>query len=593
MQNPVHKGLLLGFQPRFKGSTVDWLEKHVRIPHSARSSQFIRDTSPWLNEIYEDIGDDHIRCEIVIAPTGGGKTTLLETSLCFMIAARPGPAMLVGQTDDLCKEFSEERLIPMFNLCEPVARLFPTDRHQKRKTAIFFGHAPLFLVGANLSSLQEKSLRYCIGDEVWRWKDGMIGELKKRHHDRYAALTLLVSQGFDAGHELEKEVANSEVFEWGTECRECGNWSNYPWSDIKFEQIRTADGEWDWDAIGKSVHHECSVCGLKTEDTTGSRREMAKLGCYRGRGGNYLKGHRMRTWTAQAVWWIEWKNLVFEWLNAMDEKQRGNIEPLKQFKQKRQAQMWKPDADLPTMALESSDYSLEDFKDGQLIDNERVRFMTVDVQESSFWACIRAFSSNSYSKLLWEGQILNAQDLRALQLRYKVKDKMTFLDGRYKEQEGKGESGDGRIFDVAAKFGWHLLFGTGQPYFTHKDKRRHFWSEPRFVVAPTVKRPGTNIPAQIAGISWSNEGVKDILARLRMVGPPMWEFPRDVSPGYLKQMNSEIKRETINPRTKKSELKWVRTRKDNHLWDTECMQIVCALIFRLLPDIEDTAGTPS
>ena len=69
-----------------------------------------------------------------------------------------------------------------------------------------------------MTNLQEKSMRYCIGDEVWRWKSGMIKELKARHHDRWNRKTLLVSQGWDAGHEADAEWDSGTREVWGWTC---------------------------------------------------------------------------------------------------------------------------------------------------------------------------------------------------------------------------------------------------------------------------------------------------------------------------------------------------------------------------------------
>jgi hypothetical protein len=106
-----------------------------------------------------------------------------------------------------------------------------------------------------MTNLQEKSMRYCIGDEVWRWKHGMIRELKARHHDRWNRKTLLVSQGWDSGHEADAEWDSGTREAWGWECEGCGNWHRYTWDDIKYETAKNEQGEMLWDAVQDSRSH--------------------------------------------------------------------------------------------------------------------------------------------------------------------------------------------------------------------------------------------------------------------------------------------------------------------------------------------------
>ncbi len=163
-------GCLAGIFRRNTSDPIKWMEKHVRLPHSARSTSFDRETAPWLVEIIKQVLNIDNTEIVIAAPTGGAKTTLLELLIPYVVCEDAGPTLIVGQTDDLSKEWAETRLLPVLNACEPVQRHWPVDRHSKRKTEILFTNMPLFIAGANISSLQEKSMRYCIGDEVWRWR---------------------------------------------------------------------------------------------------------------------------------------------------------------------------------------------------------------------------------------------------------------------------------------------------------------------------------------------------------------------------------------------------------------------------------------
>jgi phage terminase large subunit GpA-like protein len=333
-------GTAEGIKLAYDGTILDWAEAHVRFPNSDRASRFDRTVAPWMNDVLLAVTDDEATQVFLRASTGAGKTTMMETLACFIVAQKPGPTLFVGQTDDMVKAWTESRLLPIFKECEPVRALFPEDRHALRKTTIFFPHMVLFAGGANMTNLQEKSMRYCIGDEVWRWKDGMIKELKARHHDRWNRKTFLCSQGGGSTDEMEHEWDSGTREVWGWTCPHCQAWQRYTFDAIKFEQPKNVAGEMLWDAVQDSVRMECEHCKTQFPDTAATRRNLSNTATFRSLNPNPVRGHRSFEVPAYGVWWIPWFSIVKEFLEASEAKGNGNLEPLKQFIQKRKAQTW-------------------------------------------------------------------------------------------------------------------------------------------------------------------------------------------------------------------------------------------------------------
>jgi phage terminase large subunit GpA-like protein len=570
MKCPVFGGIHDGAVPKFQGTVIEWLQDNVRLPHSARSTYFDSSLAPWLNDIIKAVQNDDIQQIVICAPTGGAKTTLLELVIPYIIAQQPGPALLVSQNDDESKDWADSRLMPILENCEPVAKLFPSDRHLKRKTSIIFPHMPVFISGANISSLQSKSMRYCIGDETWQWKNGMIGEMKKRHHDRWNRKTILVTQGWDEGHDMDREFASGLLHEWGYECEKCNEWNQWAWNDIKYDEVKHESGEWNWDAIAETVVHVCPKCEHKTPNTVAARRAMSDRSSYKVQQCNSVAKHVTFHWPAWAVHWIEWSDIVREWLEAQDFKKKGETNYLRQFTQKRAANVWRVVSDLPQLALTAGNYSKSEYIDGQLIDNEMVRFMTIDRQRDHFWVLVRAWRGDGSSRLLWEGKVLTEETIRELQLRMKVRDKLTFEDAQYFT---------GTVYDNCSAYGWTALHGSGQDGFNHLAKQansrpiKKFFSPYKMADAPSGGRASY--------IFWSNEGIKDQLVQLRARGAPFWEFPVDVSKEWIDQMNSEVKKDVIDKATKKLKMRYVKV-KANHLWDCEAMQVAAAMMVHIL-----------
>jgi phage terminase large subunit GpA-like protein len=570
--SPLATGIRDGIKLAFAGTILDWAEENVRFPASDRASRFDRSVAPWMNEPLLAASDDETTQVFVRAATGAGKTTYMEGIACFIVAQKPGPTLFVGQTDDMVKDWTESRLLPIFHECAPVRALFPEDRHALRKTTILFPHMVLFAGGANMTNLQEKSMRYCIGDEVWRWKHGMIRELKARHHDRWNRKTLLVSQGWDSGHEADAEWDSGTREAWGWECEGCGNWHRYTWDDIKYEVAKNEQGEMLWDAVQDSVRMECPTCQHAYRDTAAVRRALSARASYRALNPHPVRGHRSFEFPAYAVWWIPWFSIVREWIEAQESKNSGNLEPLKQFVQKRKAQVWVEEVTSSLPEVTTGDYAKADFIDGQLIDGEHRRFMTVDVQRDHFWAVVRAFRVDGSSMLLHESRPLTWETLDAIAAQYNVQGRCVVVDAGFDTAI---------VYEQCARRGWTASHGSGQDGFYHMTNSRR------------VRKFVSKIETAVAGSDnlrcfyffFSNEGIKDKLAALRQPGAtPKWEVPRDVSEDYRKQMLAEMKKDIINSRTKQVEQRWVKIGgRPNHLWDCECIALASAMLAGVMP----------
>jgi len=294
---------------------------------------------------------------------------------------------------------------------------------------------------------------------------------------------------------------------------------------------------------------------------------MATRGRYQTETGNSIAGNVTFTWSAMAVWWVSWGDMVVEWLKAMKEKARGLIDAFRQFQQKRMAQAWKQVSEEPALALVSGDYLKADFADGQQIDGEVHRFLTIDRQRDHYWVTGRAWRADGTSRLIWEGKVLTVETIRELQLRLKVKDKVVFMDAQFDT---------GQVYTECAHYGWTALHGSGQDGFAHAGPRqtvKRFFSPIKEATAPSGQR--------CRYIFWSNEGVKDELVRLRSAGSPVWEFPADASKDYLEQINSEVKKDLIDKVTKQVKQRYVKFRA-NHLWDCESMQVAAAMMLGVI-----------
>jgi hypothetical protein len=570
------------WRPRDKRPVAEWASEHVKIPNSARSSSFDPHASPWLAEPLEFFADNTVKEQVLILPTGAGKTTVFDVAIPYIISEAPGGILLSMQTDPDAKEHMEDRLLPILKACDPIsAALAGIDRHAKRKDAVILPHMSLFVGGANKANFQRKSVRYVFLDEAWLIKHGLIEEARARTHSRWNSRIIIVSQGGDQHIALQNERRSTELFdawmrsdrrEFSLVCPTCSEVSQWDFKNLKYEVERTEDGRIDEAAIAQSAHYECPMCSTRYEDRPEVRRELSMASRYVVTNPGGLPGHHGWHAPAMALFHEKWGDLALGWTRAQKALSLGDQEPLKIFKTKRLAEFWKEEETAPEVALGGAGYSKTEYENGEPWDGEEfesrlspvVRAMTIDRQRDHRWVIVRAWKRDGESRLLWEGKVHTSEDIEALRQRMRIRKQYVFQDAQFET---------GQVYDECVRFGWVALHGAKDDGFMHFPKNKpavkKFYSE--------IKRASAPCGGTALYLFWSNEKVKDVLANLRGGKGAKWETPDDVSGDYIHQIASEVKRDVVNKATKAVAARWERIRKDNHLWDCEAMQTVFAI----------------
>ena len=265
--------------------------------------------------------------------------------------------------------------------------------------------------------------------------------------------------------------------------------------------------------------------------------------------------------------------IVLLWLEAKAAQKVGNLDPLRQFIQKRLAEPWEEDLTDNRTALIGNGYTVAEYADGRKIEDEAHRFLTVDKQRDHFWAGVRAWKSNGESYLLWYGRVETFDGVHELAIRYNVIPRLVFVDAQYDTD---------LVYSACARMDWTALHGSGQSSFPFKKQN-----------GDIIHRPFTRFSEALAvGVGksryahWSSDRVKDIVYAHRTGAASAWNIPDDISQDWIRQIDGEVKREMTNAKTKQVEHRWVKTRNANHAFDVEAMQIVAALMLKLIPGFD-------
>jgi phage terminase large subunit GpA-like protein len=525
------------------------------------------ENAPWQREPLDTLCNADAKEVVFLAPIGTGKTTFMEAGLSYIVAEDPGPTLLVGQTDDDLKDWAETRMDYAIRNTPETALLLPEDRHKKRKMQILFPHMSLFLTGANLSGLQAKSMRRVFCDEAWQYKRGMLTEARGRLHDRWNRQFFVMSQAGYVGDDLDKAWHNSDKREFVFDCPKCGTTQPWRWVNVEWDQDESLS------AIDKArtarIRCDNKECDWSLSDHSQRRRELSESARYMPTGQG-VPGHIGFHYNTLCNWRKPLWELVLLWLEAQEALKGGNNDPLRQFLQKRLAEPWNEDHYESRPEIFTSGYTIGEYAQGEPIDNEEFRFITVDVQRDHFWVCIRAWTQDGESRLLYYAKHETFDQIKELSERYKVGANRVLIDAGYNRD---------MVLSACAFNGWRALMGRDIDSFPHFLPTGEKISLPYSKARNEIAQGNRNAKLYF----WSSERVKDILYAHRTGEAQMWEIPEDAPDEYTKQIDSESKKEDASGKTKQAVYRWVRIKKNNHAWDCEAMQMVAAMMCRIVP----------
>lgn len=562
---------ILAAQPAERLSPSEWASGRVAL-QDGLTPKYESRNAPWQIAPLDSVGDPEAKEVVYLAPIGTGKTTFMEAAMEYIISQDPGPTLLVGQTDDDLKDWAETRMDYAIRNTPDTAALLPKDRHKKRKMQILFPHMALFMTGANLSGLQSKSMRRVFCDEAWCYKPSLCNEARGRLHDRWNRQIFFLSQAGTKGDDLDKAWSQTDQREFMFACPNCGNVQPWQWCNVVYD----GDEEKPDLERAKTAHLKCANddCSWTCPDKTQPRRALAEAAQYIATNVQALPGHVGFHYNVLCNWRKPLWEVVLLWLEAKRAMRVGNIDPLRQFIQKRLAEPWEEDLTENREQLVGSGYLVSEYVNGQKIEDEAYRFLTADVQRDHFWVGIRAWRANGSSRHLLYEKVQSYDQILELQRQYGVNPKMVFIDGQYQTD---------KVYSACAAQNWTALHGSGRESFPYRKKDGSIIHRPftRFQEAQS-SRGGAARYAH-----WASDRVKDILHAHRTGQAGDWEIPDDISPDWLKQIDGEVKREVTNAKTKQVDYRWVKTRNQNHAWDVEAMQIVAALMLKLIPGFGD------
>ncbi|MBY0088107.1 phage terminase large subunit family protein [Brevibacillus brevis] len=248
-------------------SISEWADRHrVLSPESSgEPGPWRTDRAPYQREPMNAINRGKQQTIVLMWASQLGKTDIQLNTIGYFTHHEPAPIMAVQPTLELAREFSKDRLTPMYRDSKVLSKLVTKDKSRDSSNTVLYKSYPggrINIAGANSPrSLASKPIRVVIADEIdgYPVSAGVEGDpvslVSVRQETFHNRVRVLVSTPTIKGaSKIESFYEDSTMEEWCVPCPECSEYQPFTWEQIKFEYDEESRQT-------TSVRHACKFCG--------------------------------------------------------------------------------------------------------------------------------------------------------------------------------------------------------------------------------------------------------------------------------------------------------------------------------------------
>ena len=331
------------------------------------------------------------------------KTTVLLVALAYTIAQDPGPALVVQSSESAAKSFSKNRLQPLIQDCEALARHMTGKKHDFGLLEMLLARMTIYLQGAGSpAQLAMRPIRYLFADEIDKWIDDSDKEadalslaLERTKSYRNSKQVLASTPTLESGPVWQSYRAGT-MEQFHLPCSSCGTRFVLEWAQLKWPE--TTDKE----RIKAETYLECPHC--KSKLTEKDRAAMLQAGEWIHGNPEATSEHRSFHLCELYSPLTKWGDLALKFMQAQAEAKTGNLGPLHNFINSSLAEPWQEEDHKQTRPPDLV-MNLADDRDPGQVPDKGVLALTagVDTQDNGFWFVIRAWGQDLCSWLVREG----------------------------------------------------------------------------------------------------------------------------------------------------------------------------------------------
>jgi hypothetical protein len=581
--DPVESAARAAFKPQDLRTAWEWCEDHIVVDNTSFApGRWHSAISPWVREPMEVATDKRVTMIVVRCSAQSSKTQMILNLICYDAVEDPGPEMYVMANKEDAEEFVRDRFGPTLENCKPANELLLRGS----KLNFTFKTMPLYFVGAGSpAKLQGKPIKRLKLDEVRNYPPGALNTVLKR----VRAFSALAQVFIVSTPDKKKDVLDL-AFEQGDQrtphfpCPSCGHIQQLRFAQLKWDtnEKTRPDGKWNFDELANTIRFECEneKCKYPIRDTPSERKLICRTSRYIRMNPNAPVHHVSFTWNALLPWWVSWRSIAEEFLNARISARHGDINPMKTFINETLGESWED-----SLGVIQDFGFLEARKDvyeyGEKWSEGARKFMAADKQESGgehYWYVIREFAQGGKSRLLGNGRANTKPELEEIRKTYGVPALNSIVDSGYEAQD---------VYRFCMATGWKAFKGDDTQFYIvpRTDPRdpnkmilvRQIWRKTVAVVynAQTRMRIG-NLPLY----TFASGPTKELLMEYMKGLVGAWTIPKETELEYMKQVCGERREAVADPKGAIHFI-WKRTG-PNHFFDCEQMILIGAIISKTI-----------
>lgn len=577
-----------------KIGALRWCERNITLDYGQFKSAY----HPLLNEPMAALANSRGKTIGLIGSVQHIKTLTAQLWHLYSLHVEPGRAAMYDLTEAALKEFSDDKFTPLIDNTDAVLKLIPNQPYRRTKFFTSTNYGAIRLLSANvLAARNSKTLERISADESWAYGDNWLDQIKDRTSSyNWSSQLFLPTSGQTKGSELDRLWEQSSKKTWHVKCDCCDKYIPYIWrskaigEEIPMGGMRWAskedytdsDGSINFSKLAASVYYECQLCGGKIEANLPKQKVRNQTGKYIAL--NPAGDSKIDFYHYNAMAHIDWPELVRQFKVAQIDRERGVLTTLENFVRKRLAEAW-TDADYVSadiLTTAAGGYNLNTAWDA---DNQ-FTFCTIDVQKDHYYYVIRSWAivaGTLRSRLIDCNKVVTAAEIAVACDKWKIPQNAlgsggacrVFLDGNYNTNQ---------VQRIAMEYNWMVFRGDSAKDYMCQDGFRRIYSD----IKPVDAYDGTALTrgARVGQFFFSKQSAKNRLSLMRSLkdhkGNPIWTHADDAGAMYERQINAWAKISKTKP-DGSVYYDWINRDKHNdHYFDCEAMQVVCAAMCKSL-----------
>jgi hypothetical protein len=601
---------------------IEWAERCVRFPKSARGERFQSSITPWIREplyracvgiwtpsaqwveenrtLYPDILTVS-KLNTLVKPVQSGGSAFGEVFLLYCLKYGRGFLQYNWPKDDRAKERWDSRIEATINACTDIATLLANLEHNN-STSMEIDLVRLFFRMQGVwvpDNLDSDSIAIQINEEIHSWKPGHLAKARARSTAVWNFKAVDISNAGKKGDQLAKAFDEGTRQQWEVRCPGCGKFhvmrtrwdkKNPKLGGLRYDgdkARRTGGGRYDYNVIRSTIRYQMPCEYVIHNDVT-ERKALSASGKYsKPESGSDLE-KRSYTYEAVTVDYIDWVMLVQEKHAALKALSLGDPEPWRRYRTERECIPY--DANDNPFDGGYVVLNTEMKKNREGLPDPKIRFGNLDRQQGNraenefphWWLLLRDVQlwtdpkdgiTRLRTRLVYEGKVETDEEVIRILDEHKVVRHHVVAD-----------SGDDttHVYLFCLKYGINAIKGgKSGDFYVHPNGARRVYSperplhkmlnrEPKFPYMKPDKKNEPGVPDPREPLFWlySKVGIRERFHWLRT--STVFETPGDVSEDYQSHLDSEERVIMQHPVTGEEVARWIQKRKRNDQFVNEC-----------------------